>query len=180
MPDLIKTTIIRAKAHPVVAILLILTTILVGLANTGTALETVTALWKKWTQPTPALDTTWQGVWRGSDGHVFSFVMRLAILPNDSATGQIRWRLLQVPPGSTDQNRVNDEAIEFVSGTYNRDVRIVEVQGYNVSDPTLITIDVYKLQVLNDNVSFEAMTKDVRGSWDARAKGSVILVPQRN
>jgi len=179
MPDLVKATLTRAKAHPVVAVVVVLATILVGLANAGTAIETVSTLWKKWTRPAPVLDTTWQGAWEEPDGHAFSFVMRLTILSNDTATGQIRWRLLQTPPSSIVKDRVNAEAIEFVSGTYNRDAHVVEVRGDRVSDPTLIGVDVYKFQILNDNVSFEAFTRASGDRWDGAARGRVIVVPQR-
>lgn len=180
MGDPGETIFSRARAHPVVAILVILSTILIGLANAGTAIETVTTLWKKWTQPAPTLDTTWQGAWDKPDGHSFAFVMRLTIFPNDSARGEIQWRLLQAPPYSLVEDRVNDEAIEFVSGSYNRNAHVLEVQGDRVSDPTLIAKDVYKFQILNDNVSFAAMTRGGPGGrWDAAARGRVLIVPQR-
>ena len=178
MPNLVKTTLSRAKTHPLILAIVVLTTILTGLASTGTAIETVSTLWSKWTHPAPALDTTWQGVWERPDGHAFTFVMRLTILSNDTAKGQIRWRLLRTPPDSIVKDRVNDEAIEFVSGTYNRDAHVVEVQGNRVSDPTLIIVDDYKFQILNDNVSFEAITRASGDRWDAAARGRVIVVPQ--
>jgi hypothetical protein len=170
----------RIRAHPVVATAVVLATIVGGVANAGVALEKMSGAWKKWTQSAPALETTWQGVWAMNDGHVFDFVMRLEISSSDSAEGEIRWHLRDTPPKSPIRNRINARAIEYVSGSYDRDARVVQVKGTKVSDPTLLALDDYKFQIRSDNVSFAAVTRAHGDSWDGAAEGRVIIAPRKN
>lgn len=70
--------------------------------------------------------------------------------------------------------RTGDSAIEFVSGTYDRETRVAVISGHKVSDPTLLALDTYKFQIKPDNVSFVGMSKH-RGEWEAQAGGTVIV-----
>jgi hypothetical protein len=179
MTDLVASTIQRVKAHPLTAAAFLLVTVLVGIAKGGEAIETLSRLWHKWATSKPIFDTTWQGVWEKPDGHTFSFVMKLAVPANDSTSGLILWRLVNTPALSHLQPRIGDEAIEFVSGTYDRMAHVLEVAGDSVTDESLLATDSYKFKVLQDSISFVAMTQTNEGRWDASANGRVIIVPRR-
>jgi hypothetical protein len=167
-------------AHPTIAAVVVFGSLLIGAANAGQAIETLRGLWRKWLRPVPPLDATWQGTWKTPRGYVFSFVMQLEVSRSNAAQGEILWRLLEAPVGSFLAPRLNDEAIEYVSGSYDRNARVAELYGHRVSDPTFLATDHYKLQILDDKVSFVAMTRDNSGKWDATAKGSVIVASKTN
>ena len=174
MSDPVNTTLDRARNHPLVAGLVLVGIVIIAVANTGTAFERIGELWGKWTRGTPTLDSTWQGDWTRHDGPRFSFVMNLVVSPNNSARGTIRWTLRDVPPGFWLTPRLGDEAIETVSGTFDRETGVANLQGDGVSDTTLIATDVYKFQVLEGG-RFQAMTETHKGRWDAKAEGKVIV-----
>lgn len=177
--DLAKAAVTKAQAHPVVAILVATAAVFAVLANAGKAVEVGSNLWSKWATPTPILDATWQGVWGQPRGHTFSFVMRLAIQPDDSAAGEILWQLIDAPPDSFLAKRINEEATEFVSGTYDRATHTAVLEGVAVSDPTLIMKDSYKFVILPDKATFEAVTLGSQNRWNGMARGRVVVVPQR-
>jgi hypothetical protein len=147
--------------------------VLALLANADPAIEGAKRLMGRWTAP-PALETTWQGQWASSQGFRFTFAMKIDVTTKDEAEGQISWRLDATPPGSFLESRIGSTAFEYVHGTFDREKKLMQVEGLYVSDPTLIETDRYRLQVEKDGLSFIGMTEE-HGEWSAQTVGSVII-----
>lgn len=162
----------------VVAGLAVVVPIVVVLANGERAFDGTRDLWLRWTKRAPILETTWQGTWKSKNGFTFDFAMQLEVHGDDSATGQIKWQLMETPPNSPLARRVGDKATEFVSGRYDRVNGIASISGYEVDDPMLLARDTYRLQIRADKVSFVGMTK-YRGDWEAAAGGTVIVTEKQ-
>jgi hypothetical protein len=141
--------------------------------------DAVLGAWTRWTTKPTALETTWQGEWASPRGTRFTYAMEIAVTPEDQAEGVIRWQLAGTPPGYFLENRIGDTADEFVRGTFDREKRLMLVEGYAVSDPTLLVTDAYRLAVDKDGISFIGMTKDDGGNegdrWRAQTTGTVII-----
>lgn len=148
--------------------------ILVVLANANGAIDGVQTLWHRWSAPTPALITTWQGDWKSRNGFHFGFAMELRAAPDGQADGEISWQLLAAPPGNPLESRVGATGVEFVKGQFDRASGIALIAGYSVSDPTLLGTDTYRFQIRPDKSTFIGMSKDY-GRWEAQASGSVIV-----
>lgn len=168
-----RSWIARLIRRPV-AILGAIGSILVVLANAGPAIDGASNLWRRWTEQPTQLETNWQGSWKSREGFTFDFAMQLEVQESGTANGQISWQLVKTPPDSFLAPRTGDSAIEFVTGTYDREKRVAVVSGTKVSDPTLLALDSYKFQIKPDNVSFVGMSKH-RGAWEAEAGGTVIV-----
>jgi hypothetical protein len=173
MISFLKEKLLRALKSPV-AIIGLIGSILVVLANAAPAIDGAKNLWQRLTLQQAGLETNWQGNWRSRDGYSYAFAIQLDVREDDTADGRIRWELVATPPNSHLANRIGDSATEYVSGRFDKANNIATVAGYKVSDPTLIALDAYKFQIKNDKVSFIAMTKH-RGEWEAEAQGSVIV-----
>ncbi|MGQ0457529.1 MAG: hypothetical protein ACT4OU_10755 [Hyphomicrobium sp.] len=163
----------RLLRNPI-AIIGAIGSVLVVLANANPAIDGVSNLWGRWAEPPPPLETTWQGTWTSRDGYRYDFAMQLNVADSGVADGQIRWDLVATPAKSHIADRVGHSATEFVSGTFDRVKGLADVDGYKVSDPTLIALDSYKFQLKPDRISFVGMTKH-RGEWEAQAGGTVIV-----
>jgi hypothetical protein len=177
MPSSFSKAVRKLRTNPFVVGIIVVGTLLIALANTGRSLSELRQLWTGWTQQYPALETTWHGSWMGRDGHKFLFAMQLEVAANDAAEGYISWQLVSTPAGSHLAHRVGAVANEFVKGRFDRRENIAIVEGYDVSDPTLLALDSYKLQIRPDK-TFVGMTKH-RGDWEAQASGNVIVVAKR-
>ena len=173
MTSSLKEKLLRALKSPV-AIMGLIGSVLVVLANTAPAIDGAKNLWHRWAHQQAGLETNWQGTWKSRDGYNYAFAMQLDVREDDTAEGRIRWELVATPPNSHLANRIGDSATEYVLGRFDKVNNIATVAGYEVSDPTLIALDSYKFQIKNDKVSFIAMTKH-RGEWEAEAQGSVIV-----
>jgi len=173
MTSSLKEKLLRALKSPV-AIMGLIGSVLVVLANTAPAIDGAKNLWHRWAHQQAGLETNWQGTWKSRDGYNYAFAMQLDVREDDTAEGRIRWELVATPPNSHLANRIGDSATEYVSGRFDKVNNIATVAGHEVSDPTLIALDSYKFQIKNDKVSFIAMTKH-RGEWEAEAQGSVIV-----
>ena len=175
----LKDLVLRALKSPV-AIVGLIGSVLVVLANAAPAIDGAQTLWQRWTGPQTGLETTWQGTWKSRKGYNYAFAMQLDVREDETAEGQISWELVATPPNSHLANRVGDTAIEYVSGRFDRANNVAIVAGYDISDATLIAKDTYKFQIKLDKVSFFGMTKndgDTKhlGDWAAEAQGSVIV-----
>ena len=148
--------------------------VFVVLANAEPAVNGATDLWHRWTQPPTRLETTWQGTWKSRDGFNFGLAMQLNVAENGTADGEISWQLVEAPPGNFLVPRVGDSAIEYVHGQYDRAHGLATLDGYKVSDPTLLALDSYRFQIKPDKISFIGMSKH-RGEWEAQAGGTVIV-----
>jgi hypothetical protein len=148
------------------------------IANADPAIEGAKRLWTRWTTEPAALDTTWQGEWTSREGFLFTFAMQIAVTPDDEADGSISWQLNRAPPGNPLAERVGSTAIEYVRGSFDRGKKLMQVTGYEVSDPTLIETDAYKLQIEPDDRSFVGMTKN-HGEWTAQTTGKVIIAEEK-
>ncbi len=147
---------------------------LVVLANAEPAVNSATALWHRMTATPTNLESTWQGTWKSREGFSFDFAMQLNVADTGAADGQISWKLMVAPPDSPLTKRIGDTGIEYVRGTYDRAHSLAVLDGYEVSDPTLIGTDIYKFQIKSDKISFVGMTKS-HGEWTAEANGTVIV-----
>jgi hypothetical protein len=149
-------------------------TVVALLANADPAIDGAKRLWARFTtSPTP-LETVWQGDWSSRQGMHFSFSAEIDVAANNEATGQISWQLTGTPPGYFLEPRIGSVAIEYVSGEYDREKKQMVVTGYRVSDPTLLALDTYRLQIKPDNISFIGMTRN-HGEWEAQTAGAVIV-----
>jgi hypothetical protein len=144
------------------------------LANADPAIDGAKRLWARFTVSPVPLETVWQGDWSSRDGFHFSFAAKIDVAADDQAVGQITWQLTRTPPGSFLEPRIGSVAVEYVSGQYDREKKQMLVTGYDVSDPTLLARDTYRLQIKSDNLSFIGMTKH-HGEWEAQTTGSVIV-----
>jgi hypothetical protein len=173
MSSSVKETVLRALKSPI-AIIGLVGSVLVVLANAAPAIDGAKVLWQRWTVPESGLETNWQGTWKSRSGYTYAFAMKLDVAEDQTAQGWISWELLATPPGSHLASRVGHTAIEYVSGRFDKANNVATVDGYEVSDPTLIARDTYKFQIKSDKISFVAMTKN-HGDWAAQAQGSVII-----
>ena len=148
------------------------------LANGERAYDEATTLWQRWTNAAPVLETIWQGTWKSKGGFTFDFALQLEVRGDNTAVGQIKWKLVATPAGSKLAPRVGETAIEYVNGRYDRTKSVASIAGYAVSDTTLLALDTYRLQVRADKLSFVGMTK-YRGDWEAEASGTVIITEKR-
>lgn len=169
----LKEAAARALKSPV-AIIGLIGSVLVVLANASPAIDGAENLWRRWTRQHAGLETNWQGTWKSRTGYNYSFAMQLEVREDETAMGQINWELVATPPNSHLADRVGDTAIEYVSGRFDKADNIATIAGYDVSDPTLIARDTYKFQIKSDKISFVGMTKN-HGDWAAEAQGSVIV-----
>lgn len=157
-----------------IAIIGAIGSVLVVLANANPAIEGASNLWSRVAESPPALETTWQGTWTSREGYRYDFAMQLNVAESGAADGQIRWDLVATPADSHIADRVGHSATEYVSGKFDRVKGLATVDGYKVSDATLIALDSYKFQLKPDRISFVGMTKH-RGQWEAQAGGTVIV-----
>lgn len=165
--------LLRARKSPV-AIIGLIGSILVVLANAAPAVDGAQDLWRRWTRQQAQLESTWQGNWKSRSGYTYVFAMQLGVQDDETAAGQIRWELVATPPNSHLADRIGDSATEYVSGRFDKSDNVATLDGYDVTDPTLIALDSYKFQIKNDKVSFVGMSKH-HGEWEAEAQGSVIV-----
>jgi hypothetical protein len=172
-----KTTMGKARTR-LVALLAVIVPLIVLLANGERAFDEARALWLRWTNASPVLETVWQGTWKSKGGYTFDFAMQLEVRGNNSASGQIKWQLVGTPANSALAPRTGERATEFVSGRYDRLNGIASIAGYAVSDPTLLALDTYRFQIRPDKVSFVGMTR-YRGDWEAEASGTVIVTEKQ-
>ena len=168
-----KSWLSRLIRNPI-AIIGAIGSILVVLANAEPAVNSASALWQRWTAAPTGLDTTWQGSWKSREGFTYDFAMQLNVAETGVADGQISWKLIATPPDSQLAKRVGDTGIEYVRGHYDRARSLAVLDGYEVSDPTLLGTDTYKFQIKSDKISFVGMTKS-HGEWSAEANGTVIV-----
>jgi hypothetical protein len=169
----LKDLVLRALKSPV-AIVGLIGSVLVVLANAAPAIDGAQTLWQRWTSPQTGLETNWQGTWKSRSGYSFAFAMQLDVGEDQTAQGWISWELLATPTNSPLAPRIGDTAIEYVSGRFDRANNIATVAGYDISDATLIAKDTYKFQIKSDKISFVGMTKN-HGDWAAEAQGTVIV-----
>ncbi len=148
--------------------------VFVVLANAEPAVNGATDLWHRWTQAPARLETTWQGTWKSRDGFNYALAMQLNVADSGAADGQISWELVATPPGNFLAPRIGSTGIEYVRGQFDRVKGLATLDGYKVSDPTLLALDSYKFQIKPDKISFVGMTKH-RGEWEAEAGGTVIV-----
>jgi len=172
----IRTRLARVMRNPL-AIVGAIGSVLVIIANAAPALNSATELWSRWTHPPARLDTTWQGTWKSREGFTYNFAMQLAVSNGGSAEGRINWKLMATPPGSFLEKRVGDTGIEHVRGQYDRIRGLAVLDGYEVSDPSLLGVDSYKFQIKPDRITFLGMTRS-HGEWAAEASGTVIVNEQ--
>ncbi len=151
--------------------------VLVIIANAQPALNSATELWSRWANPPARLDTTWQGTWKSREGFTYNFAMQLGVADRGTAEGRINWKLMATPPGSFLEKRVGDTGIEYVRGHYDRARGLAVLDGYEVSDPSLLALDSYKFQIKPDRITFLGMTRS-HGEWAAEASGTVIINEQ--
>lgn len=168
-----KSWLSRLIRNPI-AIVGAIGSILVVLANAEPAVNSATTLWQRWTVAPAGLDTTWQGSWKSREGFTYDFAMQLNVAETGDADGQISWKLIATPKGSPLEPRVGDTGFEYVRGHYDRARSLAVLDGYEVSDPTLLGTDTYKFQIKSDKLSFVGMTKS-HGEWTAEANGTVIV-----
>ena len=148
------------------------------LANAEGAVDSVNHLWHRWSAPPAQLDTNWQGDWKSRNGYHYGFAMQLRVGESGAADGEISWQLKAAPPNSHLANRVGDVGVEYVRGTFDRAKGLANLNGYRVSDPTLLALDNYRFQIKSDQTTFIGMTKHY-GDWEAAADGTVIVSERR-
>ena len=124
--------------------------------------------------PPTRLETIWQGDWGSREGFRYSFSAQLYVATDDDVEGKINWQLTATP-GEHLSDRVGSTAAEYVRGSYDRKTKLMTVAGYEVSDPTLIATDTYRLQIKPDGISFVGMTLHYTGEWSAQTTGTVIV-----
>ncbi len=151
----------------------------VVLANANGAIDGARTLWHRWTAPPTALITTWQGEWKSREGFRFGLAMELRVAPGGAADGEMSWQLLEAPTGNPLSSRLGATGIEYVNGTFDRAEGIALIDGYKVSDPTLLGTDRYRFQIRPDKNTFIGMSKNY-GRWEAQASGTVIVTDGQN
>jgi hypothetical protein len=176
-PPVSRSWLARLVRNPI-AIIGAVGSVFVVLANAEGALNGVNALWRRWATPTAGFDTTWQGDWKSRNGFHFGFAMQLNVDPDGAAGGEISWQLLKTPDGNPLAKRTGATGVEYVSGRFDAASGIATLDGYRVSDPTLLGIDSYKFQIKPDRHTFIGMSKHY-GEWEAQATGTVIVTERR-
>lgn len=173
MGTLQKSWIARLVRNPI-AIIGALGSLFVVLANAEGALVGARNLWHRFTANPAQLETTWQGDWKSRDGFHYGFAMQLDVAATGAADGRISWELKAAPASSPLAQRIGAIGLEYVRGRFDQEKGLAEITGYEVSDPTLLAVDSYKLQIKPDRITFVGMTKH-RGEWEAQAGGTVIV-----
>jgi hypothetical protein len=163
----------RLVRNPV-AIIGAVGSIFVVLANANGAIDGAESLWHRWTAQPTVLVTTWQGEWKSREGFRFGLAMELRVAPGGVADGEMSWQLLSAPAGHVLENRIGATGVEYVRGHFDRTTGIALIDGYRVSDPTLLGTDHYRFQIRPDKSTFIGMSKNY-GRWEAQASGTVIV-----
>ncbi len=89
-------------------------------------------------------------------------------------TGSNLWKVVESPgfpwAGKT--------AKEFLSGEYNRETRVVEVEGTSKDDPEgVIALDAYRLTLSEDGTSLSGYTRN-EGSWEVSTTMNLVISPK--
>jgi WD40 repeat protein len=129
-------------------------------------------------QPLPLNDlqeNVFSGKWKGGDGHVFSFELRLST-KGAKVEGEILWTLTAAPRGSAVASKIGSTGTEFVTGTYSESSRQFDLKGVRVSDSTFLGMDQYKLTVSADGESINGKSRG-NGDWSNTLEGSRKTAP---
>jgi hypothetical protein len=80
--------------------------------------------------------------------------------------GTITWRL-EATNRTGRLNRIGDTAVEYVRGAFNPNTFELTLQGYRVSDSTLIAIDKYRISLSRNGQSFTGRSETNEKNWEA-------------
>lgn len=109
---------------------------------------------------------SWEGIWMSPFSRDWEYSITLQLEISDGqVTGTNLWKLVKYPEGGKDYGS-GKTATEFLSGTYNAELRVVELEGTSKEDPDeIISLDAYKFTRSEDGSSLSGNSKS-NGDWD--------------
>jgi hypothetical protein len=106
---------------------------------------------------------TGEGVWQGEDGSRFAFTLELEARDH-RCEGAIRWAAVATPRHPALRKGPHETGTEYVRGTLDESGRL-QLYGYRLDNPVLLSLDEYKLWVAPDEGSFEGTSRGPWGTW---------------
>ncbi len=111
---------------------------------------------------TPAGD--WNGHWTAPEGWVYAAAARLVVSSDQTVEGTITWTL-QRSPRAEEAGKVGLTGVEHVRGTYDKQCRVVRLEGHRVDDPNeILGTDQYELVLAPSGASLGGITAN-HGPW---------------
>jgi hypothetical protein len=104
------------------------------------------------------------GVWLGEDGSRFAFSLHLET-QDGRCEGTIRWGLVTGPPYAPPDRRAHETGTEFVRGRLDAETGEVQLYGYRLDNPVLLSLDEYRLVLAADGRDFEGTSRGPWGTW---------------
>jgi hypothetical protein len=113
-----------------------------------------------------ALGGPWKGTW-SANRFSYDAVMTLAVSPNGSVDGSIKWTL-RASPNDRASQLIGQSGIENVHGTYYPASGTVSLQGYSKADPSgIVELDQYLLVVSPTRMTMGGITGE-HGAWNGQ------------
>ena len=99
------------------------------------------------------------GNWDSPNGVQFDFVLTLSYSgASNTFNSQIKWTEVAAPPQSAAFKNIGKSATEFGNGSFNPGELLLSFSGTSVSDPSIISPDVYHLLLGSDGVTLTGIT----------------------
>lgn len=115
-------------------------------------------------QKQPDFVGSWQGEWSNPNGYIYIADMQLTAASDGSILGRIHW-ILKQSPRADEQAKLGMSGIEFVSGTYDTDSRLLSFDGISKTDPNnILGLDKYRLLLAENSNVIGGITLN-NGSW---------------
>jgi hypothetical protein len=113
------------------------------------------------------------GTWRGSDGQVLYFNLRL-VTKGKAVNGEFLWTLAGAPAGSLLAQMVGQSGKEYVEGTFEPVSRRYDLRGVRLTNDRLLALDQYRLLVSPDGEAINGSTRGNRGDWSNTLRGTRV------
>lgn len=115
-------------------------------------------------QDQPGFVGNWQGEWSNPSSYIYIADMQLTAHIDGKILGKIHWTLKQ-SPNADEQAKLGMSGIEFVSGTYDADSRVLSFDGISKTDPNnILGLDKYKLLLAENSNVMGGITWN-NGGW---------------
>jgi hypothetical protein len=104
------------------------------------------------------------GVWQGEDGSRFSFSLDLEA-HGRRCEGTIHWGIVPEPPHPSRGSRDQQTGTEYVRGSFDPATGEVQLYGYRLDNPALLSLDEYRLLLSPESQGFEGTSRGPWGTW---------------
>jgi len=110
----------------------------------------------------------WTGDWSAPSGAYLTINVDLNEVDSNRVSGQIEWTLRRTTRPEK-MSKIGLKAVEYVSGQYNPETRMLTLKGYSKDDPSdvLVMTDDYRLTLSEDSRRLNGAAKN-GGKWNGR------------